>query len=335
MKSSLLTKIKAIIFDMDGVLIDAKEWHYESLNRALEHYGFSTISRADHLGKYDGLPTKEKIKIYHETKDLKEEWHTKINVQKQKIVSQIIDKKCIPNDLHQHTLKTLKAEGYRLAVCSNAIRNSVGSMLSKSQILQYIEFFLSNQDVVFPKPDPEMYLLAIRKLGLQSNNVLICEDNIRGIQAAKESGAYVLEIGTINDVTYENIITTIKKIERGEIKQMSRPPVRTARLSEMSGGWFVGNFFPNILETKDFEVAVKYYKKGDYIEWHVHKMSTEITVILEGSAEMGEKLLKDGDIILLEPGQGTFFKALSDLKTVVVKTPSIQGDKYFKEAFKK
>ena len=55
-------EIKAIIFDMDGVLIEAKDWHYEALNRALSLFGME-ISRYDHLVTYDGLPTTKKLEM--------------------------------------------------------------------------------------------------------------------------------------------------------------------------------------------------------------------------------------------------------------------------------
>lgn len=322
-------KIKAVIFDMDGVLVDAKEWHYESLNNALSHYGFSPISRKDHLEIYDGLPTKEKLKINPDTKELEEEYHGKINNLKQEFLAKIIEEKCIPSLLHHRTLQELKEKGYKLAVCSNAIRQSVEVLLSKMGLISYIDFFLSNQDVENPKPHPEIYVKAIKKLGILPESVLICEDNVKGIASAKESGGNVLEIGTVYDVTYENIKHTIEKIEKGEAAQVTKAPVRTAKLTDMIGGWFVGNFSPSILTSEAFEVAVKSYKAGDYEEWHVHKIGTEITVILDGKAEMDGKTLENGDIILLEPGHGTSFRALTDLKAVVVKTPSIANDKYF------
>lgn len=327
--SSKGKKIKAIIFDMDGVLVDAKRWHYEALNKSLKYYGFSPISNDDHISKYDGLPTKEKLKLHPETKDLDEEWHKKINQKKQEMTTYIIDKKCIPYKPHQDGLKRLKKDGYKLAVCSNAIRASVDCMLCKSKLSKYLDFFLSNQDVVNPKPHPEIYKKAIEKLKVKPDEVLICEDNIKGITAAKRSQGYVLEIGTISDVTYDNIKNTIKKIEEGKIKQITKPPIRTVQLSEMLGGWFIGNFFPNIFKTQSFEIAIKSYKKGSFEKWHVHDYGTEITAIIGGRAKMASRVLKDGDIILLEPGQGTSFSALTNLKTIVIKVPSVQNDKRY------
>lgn len=58
-------KIKAVLFDMDGVLVEAKDWHYEALNRALDVFGLP-ISRSEHLSQYDGLPTRTKLKMLTE-----------------------------------------------------------------------------------------------------------------------------------------------------------------------------------------------------------------------------------------------------------------------------
>jgi hypothetical protein len=104
--------------------------------------------------------------------------------------------------------------------------------------------------------------------------------------------------------------------------------MKLKKLNDMQGGWFVGSFEPNILFSKDAEVAVKTYKKGAKEASHVHKIASEVTVILNGSARMGNVILEHGDIICLEPNEKTDFEALTDVDTIVVKTPSILGDKY-------
>lgn len=321
-------KIKAVIFDMDGVLIDAKDWHYEALNRALDHFGYTPISRNDHLLTFDGLSTKKKLTMHFQTKDLTLEEHEQIDQKKQELTFDIVEQKCVPYQPHLEMLEKLKSQGYMLAVCSNSIRKTVEMMLSKANIIQYFDFYLSNQDVANSKPDPEMYNTAISRMNLTPSEALICEDNVRGIESALKSNAFVLEVGTIADVNYKNISDAIAKIESGNAAQMVRNQVRTAKLADMIGGWFVGDFYPNILRNKDFEVGVKFYKAGDKEDWHVHKVGTEITVILDGTVKMHDEIYRSGDIILLEPGNGTSFEALTDVKTVVVKTPSVMGDKY-------
>ena len=104
-----------------------------------------------------------------------------------------------------------------MACASNSIRNSIQLMMEQSDLLQYLDFFLSNQDVVKSKPDPEIYIKAMERLGLQPGECVICEDNKNGIQAAKSAGAYVLEISTVYDVNYDNIKNFIKKIQSNEV----------------------------------------------------------------------------------------------------------------------
>ena len=100
------------------------------------------------------------------------------------------------------------------------------------------------------------------------------------------------------------------------------------QLKNMTKGWFAGSFTPSVLKTRNFEIAVKYYKAGDTEEWHYHKVAQEITVIVSGRVEMCNRIFSRGDIILLSPGEGTSFQALTDTVTVAVKTPSIPHDKF-------
>jgi beta-phosphoglucomutase len=206
-------KIKAVIFDMDGVIIDAKEWHYEALNKALGLFGME-ISRYDHLVTYDGLPTRQKLEMLTKERALPRSLHSFINELKQKYTMEIIHRECKPTFYHEYALARLKKEGYSLAVCSNSIRNSIQIMLGKARLLDYLDFFLSNQDVVNSKPDPEIYLEAMKKLELQPEECLILEDNINGIQAARRSGAHVLEIVSVEDANYTSIVKKIQEIEK-------------------------------------------------------------------------------------------------------------------------
>ena len=101
-------------------------------------------------------------------------------------------------------------------------------------------------------------------------------------------------------------------------------------LDDMVGGWFIGHFEPTILKTDDFEVAVKIYKKGDYEENHFHKIATEYTLIMDGEVIMSGEKYSSGDIVVIKPNESVDFRALTDVKTVVVKTPSVANDKYLK-----
>lgn len=207
-----MSKIKAIIFDMDGVLIEAKEWHYEALNRALALFGME-ISRYDHLVTYDGLPTKTKLKMLSMERGLPEALHPFINEMKQVYTMEMIYSKCKPTFYHQFALSRLHANGYRMAVCSNSIRNTVALMLERADLLPLLDFFLSNEDVSKPKPAPDMYIEAIRRMGLTASECLIVEDNPNGIKAARESGAHVLCVNDVRDVNHSNIVQYITELE--------------------------------------------------------------------------------------------------------------------------
>ena len=137
-------KIKAVIFDMDGVLIDARDWHYESLNKALGLFG-SEISRYDHLVTFDGLPTKKKLEMLSLEGRLPLKLHDFINDLKQEYTWELVYSKCKPIFQHQFALSNLKNEGLKIAVCSNSIRKTIELMMDKSGLHQYLDFFLSNQ----------------------------------------------------------------------------------------------------------------------------------------------------------------------------------------------
>lgn len=204
-------RIKYILFDMDGVLIDAKEWHYEALNEALRIFG-KEISRFDHLTVFDGKPTKDKLNMLTEIGEIPKAVHDIINIMKQKFTMRKISNLCSPNFNHQVALSKLKKEGYKMAVCSNSIRQSVEFMLRNAGIIEYFDFYISNEDVVNGKPDPEMYQTAMSRFSAEPHECLILEDNENGIKAAIASGAHLLKINEVNDVNYKNIKNRIIEI---------------------------------------------------------------------------------------------------------------------------
>lgn len=107
--------------------------------------------------------------------------------------------------------------------------------------------------------------------------------------------------------------------------------MENAKLSEMTKGWFIGNFEPSLLKTNDVEVAVKKYRAGDIEERHYHKIATEFTVIISGKVKMFGKEYGADDIVVVKPGEATAFECLEDAVNVVVKIPGANGDKYVEE----
>jgi len=201
--------IKAIIFDLDGVLVEARELHYQALNKALEKFGY-TISRDEHLSTYDGLPTKKKLELLTQTKGLPRDAHDAIWQEKQNQTRSIIKTEFKHDERMKGILGRLREEGYAIAVCSNSIKETAGLMLLHKGLSEYIEFFLSNEDVRFPKPHPEMFLRAMVELGVAPRETLIVEDSHHGREAAHASGAHVLGVTNTSDVTYEKIAKAIE-----------------------------------------------------------------------------------------------------------------------------
>ena len=214
MSTSLLfdNKIKAVIFDLDGVLVDATEWHYEALNRSLALFGYA-ISRYEHLSVYNGLPTRTKLQRLSVEKGLPIVLHSLINRLKQIYTREEISKNCWPSFEKEYMLSRLAREGYRLAMCTNAIRDSAESMLHRANINKYFEFIISNEEVTKPKPDPEIYLKAFTKLELEPAQTIIVEDAPHGVESAKRSGAHVCQVNGYHEVDYWRIRSLIHHIE--------------------------------------------------------------------------------------------------------------------------
>lgn len=211
-----MNKIKAVIFDMDGVLIDAREWHYEALNRALGLFGL-TISRYDHLVTYDGLPTRKKLEMLSRDHGLSPALHAFLNDLKQVYTIELIHARCKPRFQHEYALSRLQAAGYKLAVASNSVRRTVELMMEKSALTPYLSAMVSNQDVTRPKPDPEIYHKTLEMLGATPAETLIVEDNPHGIAAARASGAHVMIVQDPNEVTWDRITAQIQFAEQGGI----------------------------------------------------------------------------------------------------------------------
>lgn len=204
--------VRAVIFDMDGVLIDAKEWHYAALNKALALFGHE-ISRYDHLTTFDGLPTKKKLEMLSVIHRLPPKLHSFINEMKQQYTMDLVHQQCKPLFIHEYALSHLKSKGYLLAVASNSVRNTVEVMMQKAALMQYLDVMLSNQDVENSKPAPDMYIKAMQELRVTPEETLVLEDNDNGVKAALASGAHLLRVKNVEDVTLSAILSAIDEID--------------------------------------------------------------------------------------------------------------------------
>jgi beta-phosphoglucomutase len=196
--------IEAVIFDMDGVLIDAKQWHYEALNRALALFG-AALTEAEHVARFDGRPTREKLRVLIDERRLPRGLADLVSELKQIYTLDAIHARCRPEFRTQLLLSRLKLRGLALGVASNSIRQTVHLMMSRSGLLDLLDLMLSNEDVAHPKPDPEIYRVAAARLGIVPARVLVVEDHAVGVQAAVAAGCQVLHVQDVTEVTLERI----------------------------------------------------------------------------------------------------------------------------------
>lgn len=199
-----------LIFDLDGVLCDCKELHYEAFNKALIYVGEEPISKEDHLSTYDGLNTKAKLALLTKGKPFPEDLYTAIFEQKQIETHKLI-KEFTPDERIKDVLHNLRQYGFTLCVASNSIRETVKMILLKKGLIEYFDFYLSNEDVTHPKPHPEIYMQAMIKAGVSPKQTLIIEDSHIGRKGAEESGAFVCPVKDSSEVTYEHILSYTKK----------------------------------------------------------------------------------------------------------------------------
>jgi HAD superfamily hydrolase (TIGR01509 family) len=208
--------IKLIIFDLDGVLVNARELHYNALNRALESIDKKyVIEREEHLSTYDGLSTKKKLNLLTKNKDLPKELYNKIWELKQQMTLKIIDGFSV-DDRIRGILRSFKSEGYSIACATNSIRETAKLQLIRKGYFEYIDFMYSNQDVKNPKPNSEMYLRCMIKAEVNPNETLIVEDSDVGRKGALSSGAILCPVKDSNDVSYDKIKDMINQANQSE-----------------------------------------------------------------------------------------------------------------------
>jgi HAD superfamily hydrolase (TIGR01509 family) len=200
--------IEAVVFDMDGVLVDAKMWHYEALNMALALFG-SALAIEEHSSRFDGRPTRVKLNVLVEEGRLPGGLASFVAEMKQVYTQDVIRTRCRPEFAKQFLLSTLRRRGFRLAVASNSVAETVDLMMRKSGLFDYLDLILSNEDVSKPKPSPEIYELAAHRLGVAADGILVVEDHPVGIAAARAAGCTVLEVAGPEEVTLDRVTGAI------------------------------------------------------------------------------------------------------------------------------
>ena len=193
-------KYEAVLFDLDGVLVDACDWHYEALNQALMQIVGYQISRHDHETKYNGLPTNVKLRMLN----IDEPFASRIGELKQSLTVETIHRNARPMLEKQELHKYLKNTGVKIACVTNSISATARLMLEKTGQLEYMDLIVANEDVKNNKPSPDCYNYAIEKLKVDPTKCMCVEDSPKGIQAAINSRANaVWQVKNPSEVTLE------------------------------------------------------------------------------------------------------------------------------------
>ncbi len=287
--------IKAIIFDLDGVLVDTKQIHFEALNAALRKYKFQKISIDDHIKIFDGLPTNEKLKILQKKKNLPKKYFLKINKYKQKVTAEILKKNIKKNDKIIHMMKNLHGK-YKIAVATNAVNSTLKICLNKLGISKYVDFKLSNEDIVNPKPNPEIYLRIFIKFGIYPSEALIVEDSHYGREAAISSGAKLLPIKKIDELDLKKIKLNLISKKITDKKNVSWEDNKMNVLIPMAGAgkrfFDAGYVFPKPL----IEVDNK-----PMIQWVIESLNLQANYIFIIQKEHQEKYNIKSVLKILQP----------------------------------
>jgi len=209
---------KLVIFDLDGVLIDSKDYHYDALNEALgEEYA---ISREEHVSTYDGLPTTAKLELLSKNKGLPADRYEEIWKAKQENTLHIFKTKVDKDYELMGYFQQLVEEGYKVAVASNSIRNTVKIILLRLGLLEFVDIYVSNEDVVRNKPFPSMYWKCMMALGALPDDTVILEDSHIGRQGALDSKCHLVPIENRSDLNQAKV-DRIKRILQSEKQKVA------------------------------------------------------------------------------------------------------------------
>jgi len=202
--------IKTILFDLDGVLVSTKKIHFDALNEALDKFGYPQITVKEHLSKYDGLTTEDKLERLGVSKDVID----KLQIHKQSVTYYKMNT-IKPNKDITEVFGKLKELGFTIGICSNAIGKTVQKCVEMLQLDEYVDVVLSSYDVTNPKPHPEIWWNAMIGLGVHPSECIIIEDSPTGLMSAYSSGVpehQILRVSSPEDVT----LSLVDRIQNGK-----------------------------------------------------------------------------------------------------------------------
>lgn len=213
--------LKLVVFDLDGVLIDARSIHFESLNMALATVDPKyAVTVEEHVAKYDGHPTKYKLNLLTKEKGLPDDMHQTIWARKQEATLQLFEQHLKPSLDLVRLLVHLKLQKFKVYIGSNSIRKTIEKAIECLGVDRFVDGYVSNEDVPNCKPAPDVYLECMRRAGASPKETLVFEDSPVGVQAAKATGAFVCQVYVPKDVTLNLFTKAVLSVQKHPEKQL-------------------------------------------------------------------------------------------------------------------
>lgn len=205
----------AFLFDLDGVLVDSKEIHFNALNMSLSEVDPSyVITKEEQASTYEGLTTRSKLEILNKLKGLPVGMFEAVWQSKQAHTAELFSE-VQPDQQLVDLLSYIHYLDIHIGVVSNSIRRTLDACLSGLGVDYLVDLSISNEDVFNPKPSPDGYLLAMKKLGVSPLHTVILEDSPIGIKAATKSGAHVFTVENRAALTFGTIDECLKLLKVG------------------------------------------------------------------------------------------------------------------------
>ncbi len=177
--------LKAIIFDMDGVLIDSTGYNFKSFNKVLEKYDV-VLKNTDFLKKHLGRSLRDQLKQIEKDYNLKEEIdHDQFSKEALKYQLEFMKHDLVPNKILHKFIAAAKKKGIKLAVATSSPKERARIILNSLDILNKLDTLVTCDDVIKHKPAPDVFLKAAKNLKVNPKDCVVIEDALNGIKAAK------------------------------------------------------------------------------------------------------------------------------------------------------
>lgn len=179
-----MAKYKALLFDLDGTLVDSEPFHFGTWNALLAESNVQ-LEYTDFLKNYAGIPIPGNAARLKELYQIETPIETLIS-RKEQMTVEGLQTSVIGLMPHvQETLDFFRSKNIKMALVTASTRNDVNGMFRNNRLDKYFDLMITRTDVTKSKPDPECYNMAVEKLGLEKSECLVFEDTLNGLRAAK------------------------------------------------------------------------------------------------------------------------------------------------------